>query len=864
MRALLALPLAAAFAAIPLDLSDLGVPYEGVGALSGGGGDTRLLLDYAPSVQADVWDALFAPNAGAALQIIKVEIGGDSQSTEGVEQSHSRFRGDLNCSRGYEWTVLAEARARNPAIRTYGLSWGAPGWIGNGSYYSQDGIDYHVSWLDCAARYWGGPLDYLGIWNEVNYDADWIVQLRRALDDAGYQSTRLVAADVGGWDVASAAASDPALAAAVDIIGSHYPGEAPSAAQVAWGQATGKPFWASEMWDLSATNDYDGAMALASDLSRFARYGLSASIVWCLIYSWYPNLNYGHASNSSNGGSGHALLSAAEPWSGNWAVQPPLAVVAHWTQFAQPGGWRFLNATGSGVGTLPGGGTYAALVNADAPAGGTEFSLVIETSAARAPTNATFQLAPRPGAALPAALTVWCTTSAEQLFQRQADAPVDARSGAFSVAVPARAICSVTSTTGQGWVRPPAAPVPPTAPFPFPYAESFEGYAAGAYARYWCDMGGVFNVVALPAGMRLAGEAAGAASAAAAAGAAAGTAAYQQVLPSSPINWLWDRTPYPYTVAGNGNPDAPAGSAVTGWRDYTVTALGGLDPALPDTLPQVLAGRQAPCPSPGAAPSGGTAYTLSGGDMAATPAYLVSVEHPGLCLGVTGQLRNMSALQADGYTVGLVNCSAAVAGEDKPVALLHDPANGRLWWNGPAHYLCLQALNGSTASGDDALSLAMLRCEGDSPGGITAWAPQPLGGGAVAFKALDGEGNCAAASPATAPPPFVFVTLRMGVTGGATLFPSGYSLVLYQSPSPAQPGAWELLYSMTRLAAGPTPTPVLPGELHALQLTAAGTNITASLGGARLVSVDDASGGWGMVAIGSSWSSAFFTSVRVE
>ena len=60
--------------------------------------------------------------------------------------SHSHVRGDLNCSRGYEWQVLTEAKKRNPAIKTYGLAWGVPGWIGDnedsdGSFYSQDNID---------------------------------------------------------------------------------------------------------------------------------------------------------------------------------------------------------------------------------------------------------------------------------------------------------------------------------------------------------------------------------------------------------------------------------------------------------------------------------------------------------------------------------------------------------------------------------------------------------------------------------------------------------------------------------------------------------------------------------------------------
>ena len=53
--------------------------------------------------------------------------GGDTQSTEGTEQSHEHYKGDLNCSRGYEWWVINEAKKRNPAIKTFGLSWGVPG-----------------------------------------------------------------------------------------------------------------------------------------------------------------------------------------------------------------------------------------------------------------------------------------------------------------------------------------------------------------------------------------------------------------------------------------------------------------------------------------------------------------------------------------------------------------------------------------------------------------------------------------------------------------------------------------------------------------------------------------------------------------
>jgi hypothetical protein len=56
-------------------------------------------------------------------------------------------RDDLNFNRGYEvirsfkphvqWWLMKEAKARNPDVKLFALSWGVPGWIGNGSYFSQ-------------------------------------------------------------------------------------------------------------------------------------------------------------------------------------------------------------------------------------------------------------------------------------------------------------------------------------------------------------------------------------------------------------------------------------------------------------------------------------------------------------------------------------------------------------------------------------------------------------------------------------------------------------------------------------------------------------------------------------------------------
>ena len=74
---------------VTLDGRATGRTFEGIGGLSAGAG-TRLLFDYPEPQRSQVLDFLFKPNFGAALQHLKVEIGGDINSTEGTEPSHAR------------------------------------------------------------------------------------------------------------------------------------------------------------------------------------------------------------------------------------------------------------------------------------------------------------------------------------------------------------------------------------------------------------------------------------------------------------------------------------------------------------------------------------------------------------------------------------------------------------------------------------------------------------------------------------------------------------------------------------------------------------------------------------------------------
>ena len=100
--------------------NDVGPTFDGIGGASGGGGGTRLLIDYPRPQRDDILDMLFKPFHGAALQHLKVEIGCDGDTTQGSEQTHARSKTDVDFDRGYEVWFMEEAVKRQPGIQLSG------------------------------------------------------------------------------------------------------------------------------------------------------------------------------------------------------------------------------------------------------------------------------------------------------------------------------------------------------------------------------------------------------------------------------------------------------------------------------------------------------------------------------------------------------------------------------------------------------------------------------------------------------------------------------------------------------------------------------------------------------------------------
>ena len=176
-----------------------GPVFQGIGAVSGGGGNSRLLIDYPPSERAQILDYLFSPHFGAALQMLKLEIGCGGFSSDGSEPSVEPVQGQLDCGAGDEFWLARQALARNPAIKLYGLQWSAPAWVRDrsGGLWSRADVGYVVDWLRCA-RQNGLTVSYVGLERAYQGTAAqqaWFVNLRTALDAAGFTGTQIVAAD---------------------------------------------------------------------------------------------------------------------------------------------------------------------------------------------------------------------------------------------------------------------------------------------------------------------------------------------------------------------------------------------------------------------------------------------------------------------------------------------------------------------------------------------------------------------------------------------------------------------------------------------------------------------------------------------
>lgn len=497
---------------VTLDGRSDGLRFDGVGAVSAGG-SSRLLIDYPEPERSQILDYLFKPNYGAALQILKVEIGADTDSTCGAEPSHEREQGVVECDRGYEWWLMKEAKARNPELRLAALAWGAPGWITN--FWSAANIRYTLNWLECARQH-GLKIDYLGGGNERGWDADYYIQLKAALKNHGFGHIQVVASDDHNppnyWAIADEMKRKPAFADAVDIIGQHD--------VCGWRTAQkhcnvstaalelGKPLWDSE----NSTQNYrTGDEPLARVMTRhYLDAGITANLNWALAAAFYENFPV----------AGTGLILADCPWSGFYDLGHSVWVDAHLTQFTKPG-WRYLD---SSCGYTPHGASLVTLRSQESD----DYSVYIETVDLTEPETLEFNLA---GGLSTNTVALWRTqlgasgaSNSFVLLDR-----IQPKDGRYHLRIEPGHVYTCSTTTGQrkGNAQPKAARESQLA---LPFVEDFESVPPGGLARYFSDVHGAFE-------------------AAPAAGGRKGKV-YRQVVKQEPLLWHRAKMP-PTTIVGD-------------------------------------------------------------------------------------------------------------------------------------------------------------------------------------------------------------------------------------------------------------------------------------------------------------------------
>jgi galactosylceramidase len=472
-----------------------GKRFDGIGVVDGGGGTSVLLKDYPEAQRRQILDLLYKPKFGASVSALYVEVPGDGNATQGSMPSHAHARGDVNYSRGYTWWLMREARRRNPALTLDGAAWSAPGWLGdngglfagtqysdNAQFFSQDTVDYYVSWLKGLRDVYGLRMEALGMRNEKGVNYDFAKAMRGALDANGFKDVKLHGFDnwPNDWKLrfVDDMATDPALRDALGVIGAHInaPEYAVPAAIQAQAARMGKPLWNTEGHVYKA--GYDGLISIVQAFNEnYIRSGVTKVVNWYGIAGLYTMESYS--------GEKEAAVRANWPWSGHYAINPSLWGYAHYGQFTQAG-WTYIDG---GSGDLAGGGTYVTLKS---PRG--DYSIILETKGAKAPQTVRFENA---GGLSRRKLAVWRSTEQEH-FMRQAD--LRPAGGAVTVTLEPDAVYSLTTTEGQRKGSFDAAPEPKA--FPFPYYETFEQYGKpaqwGYLPHYFADIAGAFELADCP------------------------------------------------------------------------------------------------------------------------------------------------------------------------------------------------------------------------------------------------------------------------------------------------------------------------------------------------------------------------------
>lgn len=495
-----------------VEINNIGRMFEGIGGISSNG-TTKLLMDYPKAQQKDIIDLLFKPNYGASLHHLKLEIGSDANTSSGTEPSHMRCKKDFNIKRGAGLWLAKHAKKVNEKLKLGALRWGLPKWITN----DEKKIIFYKNYLAGAFKEYGITFDYLGAdENEGAFDRHWTVEvLRKELDKSGYSNLKIIAADSeNDWFIADLVENDKELKDALHAMGIHYTFKSPEGAK-----KSGLPLWLSEEIAPMHIGFAEGCLETAE---RIIRMYVDGKMVKCELHPLFEG-NYETTLFAYKG-----ILTATWPWSGHYRIELGLWVIAHFTQFIQPG-WVYLN-DGCFWNDNFGAVTLMDPDNRDIS--------IVAINRSGETKGIKLKLSGNNKHSL---LHVYKSETKKQ-FIKQDD--IFLKNGEVFIELDKESIYSLTSTCGQK-KRKPREDIPSDTEFELPFYENYERYALGSQPLFTSDQAGAFEIYKSGKGNVL-----------------------RQAINNGlkPIDWCRRKTPQPYTLLGS-----------TEWMNYRISIKAMLE-----------------------------------------------------------------------------------------------------------------------------------------------------------------------------------------------------------------------------------------------------------------------------------------------
>jgi hypothetical protein len=480
-----------------------GLTFKGFGTLSANS-TSALLMDYKaqqPEKYAELLQVLFGGEHPLMNQV-KIEMGDDRNNSTGSDVATMRTADEeANVTRHPGFQLAADAFRINPDLKVSILRWNAPAWANtNDKIYL-----WYKNTILAAYREYGYMVDSVnpGV-NEHAADLTWTKDFsnRVRTDTTGYVSPNpdlsgfrdgeaelfhriktVISDEVGTGTFGDEMVADAALRDAVQVAGFHYNTDDDGAGSFKkLAQEYDIEVWNSEAQATFSNSSFRPNNNTADPTTPGTGFGgtgsaleMANTIVKGFVNSNRTNFIYQPAIASFYEGGQYSfksLVSASDPWSGWIHYDGALAVLQHFTSFAETGWensdntagiWRAVPSASAttATGTNPVNGrnglqNYMTLAAPD----GSDFSTVFVNDSEKTisyritPSNFTFDAAQR--------LAVWETRAADagepfNANYKQHVGDVQADAGVYTVTVKPFSIATVTTLDVSGdehWTAP--------------------------------------------------------------------------------------------------------------------------------------------------------------------------------------------------------------------------------------------------------------------------------------------------------------------------------------------------------------------------------------------------------------------------